>query len=171
MNRIKTSKTTTTRTTAFWGQPRRPMITHAIDPFWMPSQNKTKSQVKTRQSQSYIFKWLAKTSIFLNFATTLWSCLVGCVYMKWIRRVLGKIQSVHDFVHRRTDDKEETSIPPSISLSGGYNNQLVRLHVVKCTQMIPAKTLDRWYVWKYWSSHTVSNMTVNSKAIWFFIIL
>ena len=39
-----------------------------------------------------------------------------CKYMKWIRRVLQKIQSGHDSVHRwtdgQTDGQGETSMPP-----------------------------------------------------------
>ena len=51
---------------------------------------------------------------------TFWSCLTRCANMKWIRLVLWKIQSGHDFVHRQTDRRtdgqkdgwHETSIPP-----------------------------------------------------------
>ena len=32
----------------------------------------------------------------------LWRCLIRCVNMKWIRRVLLKIESRHDSVHSRT---------------------------------------------------------------------
>ena len=42
--------------------------------------------------------------------------------MKWIQRVLLKIQSGHDSVHRRTDRQDETSIPPfQLRWSWGYN--------------------------------------------------
>ena len=64
------------------------------------------SQVKRRQSQSYKFK---------EFAKITWSCLIRCVNMKWMRRVLLKIQSGHDSVHRRTDgrtDKVKPVYPP-----------------------------------------------------------
>ena len=66
------------------------------------------SQVKTRQSQSYKFQEFAKNSFFLILKQsliwpTLWSCLIRCVKMKWIWRVLLKIDSGHDFVHRWTD--------------------------------------------------------------------
>ena len=43
---------------------------------------------------------------------TFWSCLIGCVNIKWIRWVLLKLQSRHDSVHRWTDGQGETSIPP-----------------------------------------------------------
>ena len=42
--------------------PRRSMITHTIDSYWIPSENKT--------SQSYKFKELAKTSDFFKFWNT-----------------------------------------------------------------------------------------------------
>ena len=66
-----------------------------------------------------------------------WSGLIKCVNMKWIRQVSLKIQSGHDSAHRqtdgrmdgRTDGEGETSIPPSTSLSGGYN-ELIKLHCV-----------------------------------------
>ena len=40
------SATRTTRMPAFWGYPRHPMITHTIDSYWIPSQNKTKSNLQ-----------------------------------------------------------------------------------------------------------------------------
>ena len=60
---------------------------------------------------------------------TFFSCLIRCANMKWIRWVLLKIQSGHDFVHRgtdgrtdrRTDGQGDTSIPPfQLRWSGGY---------------------------------------------------
>ena len=39
-------KTRTTRTPAFWGYPRRLMITHTIESYWIPSQKKTKSKLQ-----------------------------------------------------------------------------------------------------------------------------
>ena len=42
---------------------------------------------------------------------TLWSCLIRCANMKWIRWVLLKIQSGHDSVHRRTDGQTDKVIP------------------------------------------------------------
>ena len=38
---------------------------------------------------------------------TFWSCLIRCTNMKWIRRVLFRIQSGHDSVHRRTDGRAD----------------------------------------------------------------
>ena len=38
--------TRTTRTPAFWGYPRRLMITHSIESYWIPSQMKTKSKLQ-----------------------------------------------------------------------------------------------------------------------------
>ena len=81
------------------------------------------SQVKRRQSQSYKFKEFAKISNFLILKQTrhtFWSCLIRCANMKWIWRVLLKIQSGHDSVHRWTDgqltdgqtDKVKPAYPP-----------------------------------------------------------
>ena len=39
-------KTRTTKTPEFWGYPRRLMITLTIESYWIPSQKKTKSQLK-----------------------------------------------------------------------------------------------------------------------------
>ena len=89
-----------TRTPAFWGYPRYPMITHSIDSYWIPRQTKTKSKLQ-------IFKNLPKLQ-FLKYYNelctwhTFWSCLIRCVNMKWIQLVL-KIQSGHYSVHRWTD--------------------------------------------------------------------
>ena len=72
------------------------MITHAIDSYQIPSQNKTKPKLQICQQ------------IKLEFCKNLytqhtWSCLIRCVNIKWIRLVLWKIQSRHDSVHRQTD--------------------------------------------------------------------
>ena len=53
---MPSGRTRTTRTPAFWDTPRRPMITHTSDSHQIPS--------KTRQSQSYKFKKIAKNSNF-----------------------------------------------------------------------------------------------------------
>ena len=92
------------------------------------------SQVKRRQSRSYKFK---KFQIFEFWNRhymrhTFFSCLIRCANMKWIRWVLLKIQSGHDFVHRRTDRTDgqtdgrtdgqgDTSIPSfQLRWSGGH---------------------------------------------------
>ena len=55
---------------------------------------------------------------------TFWSCFIRCVNMKFIRRVLLKIQSGHYSVHRRTRWNQYTPPPPpSTSLSGGIKNR------------------------------------------------
>ena len=52
----------------------------------------------------------------------MWSCLIRCANMKWIRWVLLKIQSGHHSVHRRTDGQGDTSIPPfQLRWSEGYD--------------------------------------------------
>ena len=106
--------------------PRHPMITHTIDSYsyWIPSQNMT----------SYKFKEFAQSSISSILKTTLldthsltrhtfWSCLIRYVNIKWIRRVLLKIRSGQDTVHRwmdrRMDGQGETSIPPFNFIEAG----------------------------------------------------
>ena len=73
--------------------PRRLMIIHTIESYWIRSQKKKKKSPKFQ-----IFE-------FCNghyMPHTFWSCLIRCANMKWIRWVLLKIQSGHDSVHRRT---------------------------------------------------------------------
>ena len=87
--------------------PHRPMITHTIDQFLLDPKSK---QDKVKDTN---FKNLPKLQIC-------WSCLIRCVNMKWIWRILQKIQSRNHSVFRRrdgqadrwTDVKGETSIPP-----------------------------------------------------------
>ena len=97
--------------------PRRLMITHTIESYWIPSQKK--------QSQSYKFKKFAKIFDFWNghyTRHTFGSCLIRCANMKWIQWVFLKIQSGRDSVHRWTDGQGDTSIPPfQLRWSGGYN--------------------------------------------------
>ena len=76
------------------------MITHTIQQLILDPKSK----------QSYKFKEFDKTSKFWikkkkkhYTRHTFWSCLIWCVNMKWIRRVLLKIQSKPDSVHRQTD--------------------------------------------------------------------
>ena len=86
--------------------PRRLMITHTIESYWIPSQKK-KFQIFEFCNGHY------SRHIF-------WSCLIRCATMKWIRWIFLKIQSGHDSVHRqtdgrtdrRTDGQGDTSIPP-----------------------------------------------------------
>ena len=102
----------TTRTHAFWEYTHRPMITNSIDWYWTRSQNMTKYSHKFKN-----FKFLNKLCTRHSF----WRWLIRCVNMKWIRQVLLKIQSGHDFVHRQTDgqtDKVKTVNSHSTSLSG-----------------------------------------------------
>ena len=97
--------TRTTRTSAFWGYPRRLMITHTIESYWIPSQKKTKSKLqilKNRQNFKIFEFWNGHFT-----RHTFWSCLIRCANMKWIRWVLLKIQSGHDSVHRRTDGQTD----------------------------------------------------------------
>ena len=86
-NKPTPAKTRATRTPAFWGYTLPP---HDYPHYWPVHIG---SQVKTRQSQSYKFKEFAKPSRFLILKKlymrhTFWSCLIRCVDMKWIWRVL-----------------------------------------------------------------------------------
>ena len=106
--------------------PCRLMITHSIESNWIPSQKKTKSKLTNLKNSPkfQIFKQIWNKHYTRH---TFWSCLIRCANMKWIRRVLLKIQSGHDSVHRRTDGQVETSIPPfQFRWSGEYNNGLAQ---------------------------------------------
>ena len=43
-----------TRTPAFWGYPRRLMITHTIESYWIPSQKKTKSKLQIYKISNFL---------------------------------------------------------------------------------------------------------------------
>ena len=93
----------------------------------------------TKQSQSYNFKEIGKNYNFeiqknLNTWHSFWSCLIICAIMKWMWLVLWKIQSGHDFVHRRMNrwtDKVKPVYPPppppplQLCWKGGYNYYLL----------------------------------------------
>ena len=90
--------------------PCCPMITHTIDSFQIPSQNKTKSKLQIwKICQKFKF-WNFAINFYMRH--TFWSCLIRCVNMKWIWLVLWKLRRGHDSVYRRTDGWRETSIPP-----------------------------------------------------------
>ena len=111
--------------------PCRLVITHAIELYWIPSQKKAMSKLQIlRICQNFCI--LNK----LYTQHTSWSCLIRCANMKWIRRVLLKMQSGQDSVHRRTegqtDGQGEISIAPfQLRLSRGYNKwpHLMRFNV------------------------------------------
>ena len=90
------------------------MITHTIKSYWI-------------SSQSYKFKEFAKISNFWILKHTFWSCLIN---MKWMRRVLLKIQSGHDSVHRRTEGKTDKVKPvyPSFNFVEAEGITIIRLH-------------------------------------------
>ena len=99
--------------------PRRPLITHTIDSYQIPSQNKTESKLQ-------IWKKCQKFKL-TTLQHTFGSCLKICLNMKWIWLVLWKLQSGHDSVHRQIDGQTngrcETSIPHfQLRWNGGYNN-------------------------------------------------
>ena len=116
---VKDVRTRTTRMPAFWGYPHPPPP-HDYPYYWVILDPKSKEdKVKVTN-----WKNLPKFLIFEFWNNhymrhTFWSCLIRCANMKWIRRVLLKIQSGHDSVHRRTDgrtdrqtDKVKTVYPP-----------------------------------------------------------
>ena len=96
------------------------------------------SQVKKRQSESYKFKNLPKFQMFefwnkIYTWHAFWSCMIRCANMKWIWRVLLKIQSRHHSVHRRTD-------------RGRTDNQ------TRWNQYTSFSTSLKHWVWKYHKS-------------------
>ena len=109
-----TNITRTTRTPAFWGYHPPPHDYQYYSVILDPKSKKDKVKVTNLRNlpKFKIFKLWSK------FYTrhVVWSCLIRCANMKWIWRVLLKIQSGHDSVHRRTDGQtdgqDETSIPP-----------------------------------------------------------
>ena len=122
---------------SFWGYPLPPDDYHAIDSYWIPSQNKTKSKLQ-------ILENMPKLQIFYFWENTLQvshfsSCLIRCENMKWIQQVLLKIQTGHDSVHRwkvgwtngGTDGQNETSISLSTSLKWGYDDVLMPICITQ----------------------------------------
>ena len=102
----KPKPTRTTRMPAFWGYPPLP---HDYPYYWVILDRKSKQDKVTK------LKNLPKVQIleFWNkryMRHTLWSCLIRCVNIKWIRQVLLKIQSGHDSVHRRTKWNQYTPL-------------------------------------------------------------
>ena len=57
----------------------------------------------------------------LNMQHAFRNWLLRCVNKEWIRQVMWKIQSWHDFAHRRTGGRTATMIPPSTSMTRGYH--------------------------------------------------
>ena len=97
--------TRTTRMPAFWGYPPPP---HDYPYHWVildPKSKEDKVEVTNlKNSQKF------QISEFWNrhyTRHTFFSCLIRCANMKWIWWVLLKIQSGHDFVHRRTDGQTD----------------------------------------------------------------
>ena len=103
--------TRTTRTPAFWGYPRRLMITHSIESYWIPSQKKTKS-------------------IFLILKQTLHATHLLKLLEKMCKYELDPTSIVEDTertpfcpqTDRGTDGLGETNIPPfQLRWSRGYD--------------------------------------------------
>ena len=94
-------KTRTTRMPAFWGYSPSP---HDYPFCWFTLDPKSKED-KVKFTN---YKNLPKFQIFefwhkLYTRHTIWTCLIRCTNMKWIRQILLKIQSGHGSVHTRTD--------------------------------------------------------------------
>ena len=97
--------TRTYRTPAFWGYSPPP---HDYPYYWVLLDPRWKEdKVKVTNLNN-----LAKFLIFECWNTlyrwhTLWSCLIRCANMKWIQRVLLKIQSGYNSVLRLTDNVKQ----------------------------------------------------------------
>ena len=135
------------------------MITHTSNSHQIPCYKKT---VKVTSSKN-LPKILFCNNPYMHH--TSWSCLIGCANMKWFRQVLWKIQSGHDFVHRRMggqrdgqtdrrtdgqmDGRRETSIPPfQLRWSDGYKNDVyiyISLYPVWMNEI-----LWQWYSLVWW---------------------
>ena len=98
-----TTLTRTTRTPAFWGYPPPP---HDYPYHWVildPKSKEDKVKVTNLKNSSkfQIFQFWNRHYTRHTF----FSCLIRCANMKWIQWVFLKIQSRHNFVHRRTDGR------------------------------------------------------------------
>ena len=98
-------KTSTARTLAFCGYQAPP---YDYPYYWFKLDPKSKQdKVKVTHlkiCQNFIFFSILKKTLHEH---TFWSCLIRCANMKWIWRVLLKIQSRHDSVHRWTDEQTD----------------------------------------------------------------
>ena len=94
----KLKKKNRTRTPSFWHTPRHLMITHSSDSHQIPSENKTKSKLRSLKN-CQIFKFCKK----LYTRHTCWSCLIRCINIKWIQPKLLVLQSGHGMTDGRTD--------------------------------------------------------------------
>ena len=120
MNRNNGDLTRTTRTPAFWGYPRRLMITHTIESYWIPSQKKTKSNLQ-------IYKF-AKISNFLILKRALHESHLLKLLDKICKYEIDPMSIVEDTewtrfcpqTDRRTRWYQYT--PFQLRWSGGYNN-------------------------------------------------
>ena len=122
---MQPDKTRTTRMPAFWGYPPPP---HDYPYHWgiLDPKSKEDSVKVTNLKNSpkfQIFEFWNKHYT----QHTLWTCLIRCANMKWIRWVLLKIQSGHDSVHRQTDGRTDRRTrwnqytPFQLHWSRGYN--------------------------------------------------
>ena len=99
---------------AFWEYPS-PRITHTIDSYWIPSQNKTKSKLQIWKNLPKIL--IVEFRIKKHYTWhTFGTCLISCINMKWLQQVWLMIQSWYDYAHRWMDrrknrwmDRRETS--------------------------------------------------------------
>ena len=92
-----TITTTTTRIPAFWGYPLSP---YDYPYYWFILNPKSwQDKVKVTNLDNLL------KLIFQCKKNTFWSCLMTCVNLKW--RVLLKIESRHDPVHKRADGQAD----------------------------------------------------------------
>ena len=151
----------TTRTPAFWGYPPPP---HDYPYYWVildPKSKEDKVKVTNLKNMPklHIFKFWSK----LYTRHTFWSSLIRCANMKWIQRVLLKIQSGHDSVHRQTDGRTRWNqyTPLQLHWNGGYNNFAKK----KCCLLVD-DNLHRQQMKDPWNFTLKKNWLKSSSEFW-----
>ena len=125
---------------AFWGYPPPP---HDYAYYWVILDPKSKEDK-------------VKVTNLKNVPKL--HCLIRCANMKWIRRVLLKIQSRHDSVHRRTDrqmDKVKPVYPPFNFIEAGGINMHQRLYSQKTPHTLPSRASYGMYFVRIWEKFTI----------------
>ena len=159
---LKHKITRTTRTPAFWGYPPPP---HDYPFYWVildPKSEEDKVKVTNLKSSPKFQNFEFWNKHYMRH--TFGSCLIRCANMNWIRRVLLKIQSGNDSVHRRTDgrtdgqtDKVKPVYPPfnfveaagiimDLHKNGLWHQQLPALTWWRKTQS-KFKIIGLWEMW------------------------